>query len=115
MKKFIVALTLALICCLFIGTSTGGFVNEPTLWNDPNWTGLNGTSICPFCYSIPFSLDDYLNPEPKTVPDVEPEKPLPLVMPEPLPYSKGDIASLLESLSVRQLPAQQFGKHIFYF
>jgi len=115
MKKLIIALIFTLFSCLFIGTSIGGFVNEPTLWNDPNWTGLNGTSICPFCYSTPFSLEDYLNPQPKTVPAVEPEKPLPLVMPEPLPYSKGDITSLLERLPVRQLPSQQYSKHVFYF
>lgn len=115
MKKFIVALSLTLISCLFIGSSAGGFVNEPTLWNDPNWKGLNGTSICPFCNSTPFSLDDYLDPKPKVVPTVEPEKPLPLVMPQPLPYTKGDIASPLERLPVRQLPTQQFGKHVFYF
>jgi hypothetical protein len=115
MKTLIIALTFTLLSCLFIGTGTGGFVNEPTMWNDPNWSGLDNTTICPFCYSTPFSLDDYLNPQPKTEPTVEPEKPLPIVMPKPLPSTKGDIASLLDRLPTRQLPSQQFSKHVFFF
>jgi len=115
MKKMIIALTLTLISLLLIGSSSGGFVNDPTVWNNPNWTQLNGTSLCPFCYSTPFSLEDYLNPQPKTQPVVEPEKPVPIVIPETLPYTKGDITSLLDSLSTRKVPSQNFSKHLFSF
>jgi hypothetical protein len=111
----LIALTFALTSCLLIGSSAGGFVNDPTVWNEPNWTGLNGTSLCPFCYSTPFSLEDYLNPQPKPEPAVEPEKPVPIVMPDPLPFTKGDIASLIDSLSNKNVPSHGFSKHVFSF
>jgi hypothetical protein len=111
MKLLIYGISLTLMASLLIGSSTGGFVNDPTIWNDPNFTGLNDTYICPFgCYE-PFSLDDYLNPRPPVGPTVvEPEKPIPIVLPAPLPYTKGDIASLLDSLSTKKVPSQTFGK-----
>jgi hypothetical protein len=115
MKKLLSGITIILLASLLIGSSTGGFVNDPTVWNDPNWTGLNDVYICPFCDSTPFSLDDYLNPELPAEPVVVPEQPIPVVLPDPLPYTKGDIASLLDSLSTKTVPSQTFGKHIFYF
>jgi hypothetical protein len=55
---------------------------------------------CPFCGMGPFNYTDIFNPTmPAPKPVVEPEKPIPIVIPTPVPSAKGDIASLIESLS----------------
>ncbi|NTV01107.1 MAG: hypothetical protein HGA55_08335 [Methanoregulaceae archaeon] len=113
MKRMNIALAFTLISCLLIGSSVAGFVNDPTVSNDPTWKALNGSSICPFCYSKPFNLADYMYPTPTPAPVVEPEKPVPFVMPEPLPSS--DISRLIDSFSRRQIPSQGFSKHVFSF
>jgi hypothetical protein len=100
MKKKIFVIALMLLASLLIGSSSGGFINDPTVWNDPNWTGLNSSSLCPFCGMGPFNYTDIFNPTmPAPKPVVEPEKPIPIVIPTPVPSAKGDIASLIESLS----------------
>jgi hypothetical protein len=107
MKKWIFGIALTLLASLLIGASSGGFVNDPTVWNDPNWTGMNGTSLCPFCGMGPFNFTNIFNPTtpayspttPASEPAMEPEKPVPIVLPTPVPSAKGDIASLIESLS----------------
>ncbi len=108
MKLIISGSALAILALLLVGSSAGGFINDPTVWNDPNWTGSD-VYICPFCNSTPFSLDDYLNPKAPAVTPVEPERPVPLVLPAPLPYSKSDLASLLGGLTTEKLTSKSLG------
>jgi hypothetical protein len=41
MKKWIFGIALTLLASLLIGANRGGFVNDPTVLNDPTWPGLN--------------------------------------------------------------------------
>jgi len=116
MKKLLYGIPVMLSVLLLISSSSGGFVNDPTDWNNPNWT-FNAT-VCPFCDSTPFNLEDWLNPKLPATEEtvVEPEQPVPLVMPALLPYTKEDIASLLGSISTKQIPSQTYGKlNTLYF
>lgn len=124
MKKWIFGIALTLLASLLIGASSGGFVNDPTVWNDPNWTGLNSTSLCPFCNLGPVNFTNIFNPTvpayspttPALKPVVEPEKPIPVVIPTPVPAAGGDLASLIDSLSRQKqtpFPASNL-KNLFF-
>jgi hypothetical protein len=103
MKRVFKGFTLLLFPLLFIGISSGGFVNEPTVWNDPNFTGVNGTYICPFCNIGSYNFTDFLSPKIAVEkPVIEPEKPIPVVIPGFAPITNPDIASLIASLSKKQ-------------
>jgi hypothetical protein len=119
MNKLLTGITISLIITLFIGTSSGGFVDEQTVWNDPDWTTESDIFGCMFCSNPAFTYDKWINPalsddEPEETP-LEFEEPAPAVMPKPLPYTKGDITSLLDRLSIRTLPSQNYSKHVFNF
>ncbi len=118
MNKLLIGITLTLLASLLIGSTMAGFVDEPTVWNEPDWTGQTDVYGCLFC-SSDFSLVDFLKPQ-QPVDEmvdtpVEFDKPAPAVIPDPLPYTKSDIASLIGSLSTKSLPSQSFSKHVFYF
>jgi hypothetical protein len=118
MNKLLTGITLTLMTSLLIGSTMAGFVDEITVWNEPDWTGQSDVYGCLFC-SNDFSLVDFLKPqqpadEPVDTP-VEFDKPAPAVIPDPLPYTKGDLTNLLDKLSTRTLPSQNFSKHVFYF
>lgn len=119
MNKLLIVITLALIATLSIGVSSGSFVNEPVIFNDPDWLRESDIFGCMFCSNPSFIYDKWINPalsddDPEDTP-VEFEKAVPAVVPEPLPYTKTDLTNLLAGLSTRNLPSQNFNKHVFDF
>jgi hypothetical protein len=100
MKKLLSVIILVAFISLLIGMSSGGFVDEPTEWNNPDFKGYSDTYICPFCNTTPINFTDFLIPQkPVVTPTIEPEKTVPIVMPTPLPYTRTDIANLIGSFS----------------
>jgi hypothetical protein len=105
MKKILTGIILVLLTSLLIGSSTGDFVYEPTVWNDPNWTGFSIMDINPFGYSSLINLSDYFNPSLPSAPVVKPENPVPIVMPTPLPFTKAEIINNLSKQKQSLLPS----------
>lgn len=113
MKLIISGSALAILALLLIGSSAGGFINDPTESNDPDWTGSD-VYICPFCNSTPFSLDDLLDPKTPAVTPAEPEPPesMPsIIIPSPVPQSTPDLASLLAQLKTEKLTSKSLSQY----
>lgn len=96
---------LIIMAGLLIGTSSGGFVNEPTKYYKPEWTsipvGFISDYVSPFAEPKFKNLWDAIDPDPiiPEEPEPAPAEPVPAILPEPLPISKEQIANSMITIS----------------